>query len=149
MSKIKCVAFDMAGTTVQDHKEVETCFANACRIVGLNTTEERILSLQGYAKFEVFKLLWTEQLGTSIGIIPLVNQSYDTFRQILEEHYINNTIFPAEYALEIFEYLKSKNIKIVLTTGFYRKVADIILEKLGWTKGLNSNYQSNSHISLL
>ena len=62
MSPIKLVVFDMAGTTVQDKKEVETCFARACEVTNLNVSEERILALQGYSKIEVFRLLWSEKI---------------------------------------------------------------------------------------
>lgn len=61
-TSIKLVVLDMAGTTVQDHKEVETCFAKACQATQLEVSDERILALQGYSKIHVFKLLWGERL---------------------------------------------------------------------------------------
>ncbi|MBK9507954.1 MAG: HAD hydrolase-like protein [Cytophagaceae bacterium] len=141
MSNIKMVAFDMAGTTVRDQKEVETCFAMACVKMGLKTSVERILSLQGYAKREVFNLLWSEQIGSSDpNLKHIVDESYLTFCEILEDHYHHSEIVPTDYTLEVFEYLKSKDIKIALTTGFYRKVANIILEKLGWLQDLDNQY---------
>jgi phosphoglycolate phosphatase-like HAD superfamily hydrolase len=39
----------------------------------------------------------------------------------------------------LFNYLHKNQIKIALTTGFYRVVTDIILEKLGWLEGLDKN----------
>jgi phosphoglycolate phosphatase-like HAD superfamily hydrolase len=42
--------------------------------------------------------------------------------------------------LELFAWLKSQGIKIALTTGFYREVTNIILGRLGWNQGLNSEY---------
>lgn len=145
MYPIRLVVFDMAGTTVQDKKEVETCFAKACEYVGLNVTEERILALQGYSKVEVFKMLWEEKIGKEH---PEYNEnviySYDYFRLILEEHYRKNEVVPTEGCLEIFDFLRKNNIKIALTTGFYRVVTNIILEKLGWLDGLEYNYVNTS-----
>jgi phosphonatase-like hydrolase len=150
MTKIKMVAFDMAGTTIRDEREVETCFAMACVKVGLKTTVDRILSLQGYAKREVFHLLWSEQLGTQESRLnEIVDESYAVFCEILEDHYLNSEIVPAEFALETFEYLKSIDVKIALTTGFYRKVTNIILGKLGWLQGLDETYKSISHQSII
>jgi phosphoglycolate phosphatase-like HAD superfamily hydrolase len=55
--------------------------------------------------------------------------------------------------LELFDYLHQEGITIALTTGFYRKVADIILAKLGWGQTLNGNYmnlqnKTGIHISI-
>ncbi|MCP9757311.1 HAD family hydrolase [Lacihabitans sp. CCS-44] len=141
MKNIELVIFDMAGTTVRDQKEVETCFAEACKITDLDVNEERILALQGYSKIEVFRMLWNEKIGESHAeFAKNVQYSYENFTRILEEHYENHTIFPTDHCLEIFEYLKSHNIKIALTTGFYRKITNIIFHKLGWLDGLNEDY---------
>ncbi len=131
----------MAGTTVRDQKEVETCFAEACKITELDVTEERILAHQGYSKIEVFRMLWKEKIGeTHPDFAKNVLYSYENFTRILEEHYNSHSIFPTDHCLEIFEYLRANHIKIALTTGFYRKVTNIILNKLGWLDGLNSEY---------
>lgn len=150
MTPIKLVVFDMAGTTVQDKKEVETCFANACQHMNLNVSEERILALQGYSKIEVFRLLWDEKIGQEHPeYLENVEVSYDYFRMILEEHYEKSPILPTEGCLEIFEFLREKDIKIALTTGFYRKVVNIILSKLGWLQGLDNNYFNKSGDSVI
>ena len=150
MLPIKLVVFDMAGTTVQDKKEVETCFARACKETNLNVSEERILALQGYSKIEVFRLLWEEKIGQDHPeYAENVAYSYDYFRMILEDHYKANEIFPTEGCLEIFDFLRKNDIKIALTTGFYRKVINIILEKLDWLNGLEYNYVNTSGKSII
>ena len=150
MKKVSLVVFDMAGTTVKDEKEVENCFAQACVLSGLEVSQERILALQGYAKKEVFTLLWSEVIKNNPDdLIRKIDQSYDLFCKILEGHYENHAIFPTDYCLETFEWLRSKEIKIALTTGFYRKVANVILEKIGWLKGLNSEYYNASGKSIV
>ncbi|MES2796582.1 MAG: HAD family hydrolase [Bacteroidota bacterium] len=136
---IDLIVFDMAGTTVQDNHEVEFCFAEAALSTGLKVSSERILSLQGYSKIEVFKMLWKEASPnlSKINLTKKVNKSYLVFCQILENHYQNNDIYPTEGCLQLFDYLRKNEIKIALTTGFYRKVTDIILQKLDWLEGLN------------
>lgn len=132
----KLVVFDMAGTTVADHHEVERCFAEAAAETGLSVTAERILAMQGLAKRYVFETLWKEQLGEADVTQP-VDSSYAAFRRILEKHYRTNGATPTAGCLETFAYLRERGIAIALTTGFYRVVTDIILEKLGWRAGLN------------
>eukprot|EP01136_Pigoraptor_vietnamica_P024330 Opistho-1_new@77262 len=146
MSLIELVIFDMAGTTIQDRHEVEMCFIEAATQTGLTVSPERVLALQGYSKKYVFELLWSEMIGDNHpDLREFVNNSYHIFCEILEYHYLNNDIFPTDGCLEIFDYLKSKEIKIALTTGFYRKVTNIILQKLGWLEGLNANYVGNQN----
>jgi phosphonatase-like hydrolase len=143
---IELVVFDMAGTTVQDRHEVEMCFLEAASHTGMTVTPERVLALQGYSKIYVFELLWKEMIGEKHpDLKAFVNNSYNEFCKILENHYVTNNIFPTDGCLEIFEYLKQKDIKIALTTGFYRKVTDIILGKLGWLEGLNKQYVGNKN----
>lgn len=138
---IKLVVLDMAGTTVQDHKEVETCFARACQATQLEVSDERILALQGYSKIHVFKLLWSERLGDNHPELKeKANTSFRVFTEILEKHYLENPILPTEGCLETFDFLRKNQIKIALTTGFYRKVTHIILDKLGWLEGLDNHY---------
>lgn len=140
-NKIKLVAFDMAGTTVRDEHEVEHCFRQAALQTGLEMSEAEILAVQGWAKRFVFETYWERQLGQRDELwLQQVNHSFYTFTQILENHYLTEPIVPTEGTLEVFAFLREHGIKIALTTGFYRKVTDIILERLGWLKGLNEQY---------
>lgn len=134
----------MAGTTVRDESEVETCFAQACAQTGLDISAERIKAVQGWSKRYVFQVLWTEKLGQSNpDLEERIEASYQLFTQILEKHYSDNPIVPTEGALAFFQFCKENDIKIGLTTGFYRKVTNIILEKLGWLQGLDANHVSD------
>jgi len=147
--KIEMVVFDMAGTTVKDENEVEKCFSKAAIQTGLIATSERINAMMGWSKRLVFETLWKEQLPGKPDneIQELVNHSYTVFKEILENHYKASDIVPTLGCLELFAILKEKNIKISLTTGFYRHVTDIILDRLGWNKGLNLNYTGNDLIN--
>lgn len=141
MSKIKMAIFDMAGTTVQDHREVEKCFYDAIKATNLDVSSEKINSMMGWSKILVFETIWKEELGESHPAYrSKVQESYDYFCQTLESHYETVGAKPYDGILEVFEYCRDANIKIALTTGFYRKVTDIILAKLGWNADLNNDY---------
>ncbi len=142
--KIRLAVLDMAGTTVKDDNEVEMCFAKALRKAGFEISDERILALQGLSKRHVFKTLWAERLSEShFDFKKSVDDNYQEFKNILEAHYTNNPAKPQPYAEELFAFLKENNIKIALTTGFYREVTNTILNQLGWDKGLDENFVSN------
>lgn len=147
MPPIKLVVLDMAGTTMQDLHEVEHCFKEAAKLNNLNTSDERILSLQGYAKLEVFRMLWQEQSENEDPKIieSKAQKSYQDFKNILEFYYREHPVFKTEGCLELFDYLHQNNIYIALTTGFYRKVTNILLKKLGWLENLNQHYMNISN----
>jgi len=143
---IQLLTLDMAGTTVTDQHEVEACFAEAARKTGLTVSEERILAMQGLHKYFVFQTLWEEILGSRIH--PewqmRVDKSYKVFTEVLENHYLTHDLTPTEGCPELFEFAHKNNIQIALTTGFYRKVCDIILGKLGWLEGLTDQRIGNA-----
>jgi phosphonatase-like hydrolase len=108
--------------------------------------------LQGIPKLIVINTLWEEYLGKDHPDFAInVDKTFQSFKEILENHYLTQPIFPAFKAEETLLWLRSKGIKIALTTGFYRKVTNIILNRLGWDKHLNEvyfNYTGNAVIDL-
>jgi len=147
--QIEMVVFDMAGTTIQDKNEVEACFLEAVRQTGLQATHDEINAMMGWSKVTVFETLWNRQLAgaSPAEISERVQSSYDLFRQVLENHYRKAPILPTEGTLELFGFLKSKQVKIALGTGFYREVTDIILGRLGWDEGFDANYAGSGLIN--
>lgn len=152
MTQIKLVVFDMAGTTVKDHNEVERCFVEAAHKTNLPFAKEDILAMMGWSKIKVFETLWTKASPESAKntIKKLANQSFLAFREILENHYRTSPVEPTDGCIEMFDFLHSNHIKIALTTGFYREVTNIILSRLEWDKNLDENYlgKNNSIIDL-
>jgi len=142
MGKIKLVVFDMSGTTVSDKNEVEKCFVEAAESTGLAYNVEEIISMMGWSKRLVFETLWKKNLpnGEEDLIRQKTDSSYHRFKEVLENHYRTQSVLPSEGTPELFSFLKALGIKIALTTGFYREVTDIILNLLGWDKGLNNEY---------
>jgi phosphonatase-like hydrolase len=141
MNEIKLVVFDMAGTTVRDDREVEKCFMQVAANTGLQVPTDRVIAMMGISKKLVFQTLWAEQIDKEDpSYASNVETSFIEFKQILENHYRTQPVEPTEGCLELFDWLRSKQIKIALTTGFYREVTDIILNRLGWDRGLNENY---------
>ena len=89
----------------------------------------------------MFETLFTKICGKGHPDIPSkVNAAYQHFQIVLEEHFSKSKVYPTKGCLELFEYCKQNNVKIALTTGFYRKIITIILKKLGWNKGLDENF---------
>jgi len=142
---IQLVVCDMAGTTVRDEHEVEACFTKAALATHLHMTEDEILAVQGWSKRHVFEVFWERQVGQqNEQWRDQVDLSYKLFKNILETHYRNKPVIPTEGCIELFALLKEKKIPVALTTGFYRKVTNIILDKLGWLQSLNKQFLGHS-----
>ena len=150
MSSIKLVVFDMAGTTVKDENEVEKCFIAAAEASSLPYEKDEIISMMGWSKIQVFETLWNKALPNEQPAIlqEKISYSYTMFTEILENHYSTQPVKPVEGCLDIFNWLKEQGVAIGLTTGFYRKVTNIILERLGWDKGLDNNYKGSGLINV-
>jgi phosphoglycolate phosphatase-like HAD superfamily hydrolase len=141
LQNIQLVVFDMAGTTVQDKDQVQRCFFEAATSTGLESSPEKLTAMMGWSKRRVFETLWAEQIDRNHpDYSTKVDLSFTRFKQILEHHYQTESVQPTEGCLELFAWLKSKHIKIALSTGFYREVTNIILHRLGWDQGLNDDY---------
>jgi len=141
----------MAGTTVRDQKEVETCFAQAAKKTGLKMTDEEITAVQGWSKFYVFQTYWKRQGELENLSQEIIEKnaliSYQEFKNILENHYKTTPeVVPTEGCLELFQFLKENQVKIALTTGFYREVVDIILSRLGWLYPNSPFTQGHFHL---
>lgn len=149
MKKIRLVVFDMAGTTIRDNHEVESCIFEAALLTGLDISPNRVHDMNGLPKRLVFETLWKDVIGASHPDYPgKVEKSYEAFREILERHYRTEPVHPTEGAVETLGWLRSIGIKIAFNTGFYREVADIILRRLGWDKGLDEKYSGGDLIDL-
>ena len=145
MSQFQLVVFDMAGTTVADHGGVKDIFLQAARNTGLPMTPEQLQPLRGLSKRLVFRKLWSHELRPDVAdLSERVESSYAEFRHLLENHYETQHLHPTEGCLECFDWLRSEGIAIGLTTGFYRKVTDIILSRLGWNQGLDERHVGTS-----
>lgn len=132
------VVADMAGTTMRDGGEIEDCFIAAAKQHGIQADRPRVLSMMGWSKRLVFETLYADQTkGEAAKDSKIVDDAYATFRELLERHYREQPVEPTDGAVECIRELRAAGVKVALTTGFYRVVTDIILDRLGWDRGLD------------
>lgn len=153
LKNLKFVVFDMSGTTVKDYGEVLNCFYDALTISKIYVEKSYINTMMGWSKIEVFEKLWLEKLSTdntttaedlAEAVSAKAQESFRIFKVLLENWYEDNAVEPTKGCLELFDFLRQNNIKIALNTGFYREVADIIFQKLGWTQGNTFDFSITS-----
>jgi phosphonatase-like hydrolase len=128
---VEMVAFDVAGTVLNDDGLVISAFKKAFEATqpdlwpthGAEWTQYAIDTM-GQSKIHVF----TELLGDA--------EKARTANVAFEQSYVSEIAevgaVPIAGAEDVFKFLRSKGIVIALTTGFSRSTLDTLLIKLGW-----------------
>lgn len=143
---IKLTVFDMAGTTVYDNNNVADAFVHAFNFYELDTTGVNINHLMGYKKTVAIETV-LKQIGSAYDA-DLVEDIHLEFMHEMIDHYrSSDDIRPLPFAEDVFDELRKQNIKIALNTGFSRNIADVIIDRLGWAKYIDS-YISSSEVTV-
>jgi phosphonatase-like hydrolase len=123
--------FDIAGTLMEDTGAIVKSFIQALGFSEIKAEEEEIEALRGASKREVIRHLMSKHLNREPSEDEIA-KAYSMFKQLLEDSYRKEDIKPITGVEETINWLRSKDILIATTTGFYKSVRDLILEKLRW-----------------
>ncbi|MEE2060732.1 phosphonatase-like hydrolase [Rhodococcus artemisiae] len=130
---IELAIFDMAGTTIDDRDEVYRVLRESTERHGATYTDEEFQQWMGTEK------RWAIENLLRIGGVDvdeaLVERAWAWFREELRQTYTDTPPTPLDGVEEALRELKAKGIKVGLTTGFSREIADLILQSVGWQEG--------------
>lgn len=129
--RLALVVFDMAGTTVQDDGQVAAAFAAALAEHGGPAGADLIRSVRGRSKREAFRAL----LPAGPAGDRRAEQAYAAFLAGLSRRYAD-TARAVPGAAEVFARLRARGIRVALNTGFERDTAQMLLDALGWGRGV-------------
>ena len=130
---IELIVCDMAGTTADEDRGGDRALENA---VGGNRLEGGADDLQtwmGAEKREAITALI--RLGGGDPEHEVVDRAFERFRELLFCYYAANPPQGLPGVEQAFAQLAEQGIKIALSTGFSRDVADMLLQTLGWQVG--------------
>jgi phosphonatase-like hydrolase len=134
MKQIDLVVFDMIGTTVEASPKIPQAFQAAFEDAGIALSARDIDAVRGKSKREAIKELLTSHGATT----DLSDEVYGTFKSHLIECYRNGPVRAMPGSEETFRWLHDHGIRIALTTGFDREVAQLLIRKLGWDNIVNT-----------
>lgn len=130
---IELAVFDMAGTTIDDRDEVYRVLREATEREGANYTDEQFQQWMGTEK------KWAIENLLRIGGVEvddaLHERAWEWFRAELHRTYTENPPQPLPGVENALGQLHERGIKIAMTTGFSREIADLIFSAMGWNVG--------------
>ena len=131
---IKLIVLDMAGTTVHDEDYVNIALQQALYEEGVNCSREEINNVMGMPKPVAIKILLEQKLNDkSIINYDYIAKLHLSFQNKMVIFYENSpNVKEITGVSEAFRKLKKQKIKIAIDTGFDRKIADVILKRIGW-----------------
>jgi phosphonatase-like hydrolase len=129
--RIRLAVLDVGGTVIHDTADVPAVFKAALARHGLSATDAQLHALRGAAKREVIARL-------AAGSAADPEQVYSSFQELLVASFAERGVRPIEGVEQAIAALRAAGVRVALTTGFDRKVADGLLARLGWSGKLDA-----------
>jgi phosphonatase-like hydrolase len=125
--------FDLGGTTIHDRGEVPAAFAATVREAGLALDPEALTALRGASKYEVLRQLLAgpEQQAQ-------LDHVYRRFQADLMSRLARAQPLSIPGVREAFEELRAADIRLAVTSGFDRRVVDVVLGAVDWADLLDA-----------
>ncbi len=134
---IKMVVFDMAGTTVNEQNLVYHTLHHTLKEAGYQVSFEQVLLLApGKEKLQAIKDILGGLAVTESEIDSRSQAMHQDFLGRLDQAYEAAEVQAFPGCADLFKALKGQGIKVVLNTGYDRVTADLLLNKLNWTPGI-------------
>jgi phosphonatase-like hydrolase len=131
---IELVVFDMAGTTVNDHESVNRCVRSALAAAGVLVTAAQVNAVMGLPKpVAIARLVEECELRAEMrGQIDAIHRDFVT--RSVAFYKGDPSVYEVAGTTRVFQTLKSSGIRVALNTGFNRSIAQVILDRLGWSQ---------------
>lgn len=132
---IRLVVFDMAGTTVHDDDAVNVCLGQALSAAGIWVSRDAINTVMGIPKPVAIEHLIA-------GVRPpepdearrarVLAVHADFVRRMTDFYSSASGVREMDGASTLFRTLQTRGVICALDTGFDRRTADTLLDRLGW-----------------
>jgi phosphonatase-like hydrolase len=132
---IRLVVFDMAGTTVHDDDAVNHCLGQALCAAGIWVSRDAINAVMGIPKPIAIEQLIAgvrppEPSEARRACVQAVHE--DFMRRMTDFYRTGSAVREVEGASTLFRALQTRGVICALDTGFDRRTADTVLDRLGW-----------------
>lgn len=133
MHKIELAVFDMAGTVVNEDNVVYKTLQKAINKKGYDLSLDFVLEHgAGKEKHQAIKdILEANGKSEKEPSQPI----FEDFQVMLDQAYENLQVGTFKGVEETLLFLKKNGIKVAFNTGYNKKIASLLLEKMNWKKG--------------
>ncbi len=133
--KIEMVVFDMAGTTVDEQNVVYKTLHKAIQNFNVEVSLETVLEYgAGKEKHKAIKDVLTHLKSDKLKDSQTI---FDNFKKSLAVAYEFLEVKPIKGVEKVLLNLRSEGVKVVLNTGYDRKTATLLLDKLQWDEKIH------------
>ena len=132
--KIELIVFDLAGTTVEDNKDVQRVLKNVLANFEVEITIEDANAVMGIPKPVAIEQLLRKKYYGNKGIISeWIKEIHGMFISEMTRFYRTDlSVIEKEGVSESFRVLKENGINVVVNTGFDRLITNTLLKRMGW-----------------
>lgn len=131
--KIELVVCDLAGTTIKDNQDVHHALQRAMARFGIMITLEEANEVMGLPKPIAIKQLLEPKIAPQEITEEFITNIHDEFVSEMIWFYETDKNFSEKEGVsETFFKLKQSGIKVVVDTGFDRKITNAILRRTEW-----------------
>lgn len=136
---IQLVVFDLAGTTVNDNRDVHRVLQRALANAGVEISIDDANDVMGIPKPVAIRALLDKRYKGDRPVyedwIEAIHE--DFVREMIHFYKTDPEVSERKGVSEVFRKLKESKLKVVVDTGFDRQITDALLDRLGWkTKNL-------------
>lgn len=130
MDEIELVVFDVAGTTIRDGGQVAEAFRRTLLVHGIEISADDLRPWRGASKRRALQHFLERRSGA---VTPeQLDEEYAQFRDQLKQQFEGKGVQPIAGVKDTFAWLRGRGIRLALTTGFDRAVAELLLGAVGW-----------------
>lgn len=135
MHNIELAVFDMAGTTVDEKNVVYKTLRKAINAHGYDLSLNFVLEHgAGKEKHQAIKDILKQHSGQEQ--LQVAKKIFVEFQELLQRAYTELAVGTYPGVEDLMDALRKAGIKIALNTGYDRKTAQLLLDKMKWTLGL-------------
>jgi len=136
MHKIELAVFDMAGTVVNEDNVVYKTLQRAINKKGYLLTLDFVLEHgAGKEKHQAIRDILRKEEGYDQE--EVAKEVFKDFKKMLELAYRDIQVGFYDGVEDLFDALKSMDVKIALNTGSDKNAAQLLLDQLNWTLGIH------------
>ncbi|MEQ1586641.1 MAG: HAD hydrolase-like protein [Cyclobacteriaceae bacterium] len=134
MKKPKLIVFDLAGTTVNDNKDVHRVLQRVFKKIHIRISIQEANEVMGIPKPVAIRSLLELHKYPYISDMLVLEMHAHFVSKMTAFYKKHASVMEKEGASDVFRICKEHGIKVAVDTGFDRIIVAPLLERMGWEK---------------